>query len=829
MIKFLTKFSSKLIILALLGTMVWSAMPSQTAYAAQGTCPAGGWEQIPNSKSCTKTFVAGNAAGQAGEGNKNVKCPSKYEAVNINGLVADCRPTLEANLDGDTYKDLLAKVKVLNVVQKVLNHIIWPVLVMIGGLLDNSLLFGNGMEARLRDIWIPIRNLVNILFVIILVGIALYNVLGLGEDNSTYSIKETLPKIIVGIIAINFSFLGIKVFLDGINVLTTAVFSLPTQVGQGLDEIVKPDSAYAKQLCAQLEGMSAGQLEKISDTKLNANRKEDIYRSIMGSAGSKYAIEGFDPIKSSAGDIEAKIAAAGWPADKKKSFDAEVEKRKSGFICDATTKTLNEEGKKFLSSYSSRNAALALALNMGKIVFYQDINSIDIENIDKLLVNTIFSMVLYIVYAVSFVALFVVLLGRLVVMWLSIAISPILLLLLFAPDLKSKLGGFGEVADTFVKNAIAPLMISLSLTVGWIMLNALQNLNSFDTQSPLNLDPTQGFPVAGLNTIQDATVALATIAVVWMGVFSAAEGTVAKDITGWMGEKVKAAGSFLGRLPLQHTPFIPIKLPGSAPGEPAQPFTGAQIATALRTGLDNMTDDRALVKALGMDKHGDVPPATDLRAVKDNKELISYFGKRLQGGATLDKSDHAEIRRLMTTDRSKWNEIQTQLRNTGNSQDKEVADALQEIGGQANPDGAQLKTATERLKKHDKIRNPDIQKTPAEAATGPKPIDETTTIINNKFDTAGYLKTNPGQDAAAAKTQAIQDFNTKVQAIKPADMNTDQLKAALKNLRFAGYKADGTQVSIAPTPDEVKSYLSLSDQDELDRKMTPGDIDKALE
>lgn len=823
----LSKFSSKLIILALLGTMMWSAIPSQTVYAAQGSCPVG-WDQIENSKSCTKTFVAGNAAGQAGENNKNVKCPSGYEAVNINGLVAECRPTAEANLDPETYKDLLGKVKVLNTVQKVLNHIIWPVLVMIGGLLDNSLLFGNGMEARLRDIWIPIRNLVNILFVIILVGIALYNVLGLGEDNSTYSIKETLPKIIVGIIAINFSFLGIKVFLDGINVLTTAVFSLPTQVGQGLDEIVKPESEYAKQLCAQLEGMSRGDLSKISDTEMNTKRKTDIYRSLLGGA---YAIEGFNPAEKTIGDMDAEIVKAKWPDTTKKSFDEEVAKRNKGFICDGGV--LNDEGRKFLSSYSSRNAALALALNMGKIVFYQSLD-FSIDNIDQLLVNTIFSMVLYIVYAVSFVALFVVLLGRLVVMWLSIAISPILLLLLFAPDLKSKLGGFGEVADTFVKNAIAPLMISLSLTVGWIMLNALQNLNSFDTQSPLNLDPTQGFPVAGLNTIQDATVALATIAVVWLGVFSAAEGTVAKDITGWMGEKVKAAGSFLGRLPLQHTPFIPIKLPGSAPGEPAQNFTGAQIATALRTGLDNLTDDRKLANMIFGDQ-GKRPQADALRTVTTDSALIDQLGKRLKNGAKLEPADHKEIKDLVGS--TKWVDIRRGL--DKDAEGRAIRDSLVAFAGTT---GAQedLDKTTGQLKQIGKIKDA-MQPVPGTTPPGAvdaettKPMTDNTTIsgntVNNNFED-GYKKSNPSasaDDVTNAKNTAIQSFNTKLQAIKPANQGKPEIEAQLKALRFEGYdKTTGAAVKIAPTPKELEEYMSKTDFEELKQKMTPVEIEAAL-
>ena len=39
---------------------------------------------------------------------------------------------------------------------------LWPVLIMTGSLLDNDLIFGGAMGERLLDIWVQIRNLVNI-------------------------------------------------------------------------------------------------------------------------------------------------------------------------------------------------------------------------------------------------------------------------------------------------------------------------------------------------------------------------------------------------------------------------------------------------------------------------------------------------------------------------------------------------------------------------------------------------------------------------------------------------------------------------------------------
>ena len=101
---------------------------------------------------------------------------------------------------------------------------------MTGSLLDNDLIFGGAMGERLLDIWVQIRNLVNIAFVLILLAIAVYNVLGIGEEGGglPLAFKTAIPKFVLALIAVNFSFLAVKVILDFTNVITGAVFALPT-------------------------------------------------------------------------------------------------------------------------------------------------------------------------------------------------------------------------------------------------------------------------------------------------------------------------------------------------------------------------------------------------------------------------------------------------------------------------------------------------------------------------------------------------------------------------------------------------------------------------
>lgn len=601
----------------------------------------------PDHQNCKKVDPGYNKETDECAKGFNVNKFLSSEDATVNGVATKgqlfCRPDTKANLLGADTKAISNGIQILAGVQQGLNRLIWPVLVLIGGLMENDLIYGNGMEEKLRDVWIPIRNLVNILFVVVLVGLALYNVLGLSED--TTSIKSMLPKIVVGIIAVNFSFVAIKVVLDGVNVMTTAVFALPDQVGGGLANMTSLPPDQQSRLCAALEGTPFSQFDDQGDETIKQAKDLYIYRT---TGMSKYNAslkakalteikesDSVEQIKQKIAALDTAIAAGGGVAGAtNKEFQTKIDAAQNADLC--TGKKLNETGILFLNHYNSRNAAFAMALNMGKIVFYNDVDPKMAGNIgdgyEKLFTNTLFSMVLYLIYAVSFIALFVVLLGRLVVMWLSIAVSPILLLMLASSQVKEKMGGFSKLADQFVKNAIAPLLIALSMTVGWIMLKAVQALDmgsqlgsaggSFIGNSVFKVNPTNGIPVASLNTLQDFMVALGVIAVVWIGVFAAAEGTIAEGATKWIKEKVETAGRFVGQLPFKHLPLIPINLPD----HPHDSYTFSQLGHY----IENLThgNDNKLTELAGGKKNAD---ESNLRDMHSESDLKNWF-KNLQGG-----------------------------------------------------------------------------------------------------------------------------------------------------------------------------------------------------
>lgn len=627
------------------------------------------------------------------------ECPSGFEKSS-DGTTCKIKAG-EKPLDESTVKII----SFLIGLQNLMNRLIWPILMMIGGLMDNSLLFGNGMEERLREIWIPIRNIVNILFVIALVGIALYNVLGIGDENSNYSIKAILPKIIIGIIVVNFSFLGIKVFLDGINVLTTAIFALPNQVGAEivLDPSNPSDQDTIRKTCRLREGLSTS--KKINKEEFEKQRELDTLRKIAGSNEFKAFFEG-KITKLTAQEIN-QLAGTNLDDAQFTSFKARYAESMKKVLCEAyvdeednvTKMRLTSQGELFLKRWNSKSAPLAMAIGLGKIVFYDEIDTRSLASLDKVVINAALSFILYLLYLASFVALFIVLLGRLVVMWLAIALSPILLLGIAVPAVKEKLGGFGEITNTFVQNAIAPLGIGLALSIGWIMLKALQGLNSLGGDQ-ISFSAAQGIPVVGLTTLQDLLVGVGTIAVIWLGVFAAASKSIAAPVTEMIKGGLSRAGSWVGTLPFKHAPVFHIDLPNV---KGAEKYTGSQVWDTVRA-LGTEEKNKRKLTDLVMKRKGVTTKDfsdTNVTTVDHVRDLIKRAGDQNMSAAELQTS----ARNL--TERTK---LFTKI----NSTDPELAKSITTM---AEASSRKRKKAKKALLKVESIRTYRTTATPTTTAT----------------------------------------------------------------------------------------------------------------
>lgn len=782
------KWTRKILVAMILALSLTTVMPAFTANAAvtEANClTTTGWTLTKNN-TCTFTKTK----------EQSIKCPPGLaEKGSTDTLVVCTEATASTSVVGSN-KEVQDQISTLISIQGFLNRLLWPVLVMIGGLLDNSLLFGAGMEERLREIWVPIRNIVNILFVLALLGIALYNVLGVGDENGSYSIKSILPQIIIGIIVVNFSFVGIKVFLDGVNVLTTSIFALPGQVSEGLDRVIDTNSEYDKKIierfCANLQGQKINDVS--SGTALEAEVEEIIIKSLtINSKLANLGIKSTDNIQT----INEKISKLS-PADQEK-LNKQINSHKEGYIC--TGLELSKTGELFLKRWNSRNAALAMALNMSKIVFYEEIDP-SVKNIEKLAVNVIFSMMLYLIYTASFVALFVVLLGRLVVLWLSIALSPILLLGIAVPAIKEKVSLFGTFTEKFMKNAIAPIGIALSMTVGWIMLKAIQDINDIGETSQV-FTATQGIPVVGLGTIQDLIVALGTVGVVWLGVFTAAEGTVAEGVTNFMKDGLTRVGKFVATTPLRHTAIMPIKLAGE--DEPYQATGGEVLEVLNRIGSRSEARNQGLgnkifgekaggkLSELGNSKTADAALATIAgnmnKITNGNSEAVKAFEKLLKNGKVMRqlKRKHGKVA----------DDIQKYVDNKNNR--RALKDIGREMVGRKSVLAAKAKTTPGT--------------TPATVQVEAKPITLKTTIGSQSLN--DHIKTDTTKRTTVVTALGATTEKLKTE-LKKAAPSKSVLRPLLEKMNFTN---DANQ-KVNFSTDQLKTALGGTDYTALVKAFT---------
>jgi hypothetical protein len=103
----------------------------------------------------------------------------------------------------------------------------------------SELITGVQVTEMLRPMWIYIRNVTNIAFVGMLLFVALINLVTMGKGINEWNIKSKLPKIILGLVAINFSMLMVRVAVDMVHVGTVALLSIADPVidARGIDNV----------------------------------------------------------------------------------------------------------------------------------------------------------------------------------------------------------------------------------------------------------------------------------------------------------------------------------------------------------------------------------------------------------------------------------------------------------------------------------------------------------------------------------------------------------------------------------------------------------------
>lgn len=376
-------------------------------------------------------------------------------------------------------------------IDKIFNPLIYFITRHIGEFMTNDYIYSGKMGEMLQSLWVVSRNIVNIAFVIILLFLAAKQVFG-GSEGS--DLRKTLPMFVVMLVAINFSWLGVRLVLDASNVATNVAFSIPNGV-EGV-KTIRPNIPSCK-----IENNKAGpgcQLDRIyypfdAEQEINVN--------------------------SDCKALDAKYSAA-YPKSGK-GIDNDVKGKR--YFC---WKQLDA------ASFSKSNAAYQLTYSMARV---QNLPKAQTGNsITKVGIGTLFAIVIQLVYLIAFGSLFIALVIRAAALWILVAFSPVIILLYY---LSSSLNFSNQNIDNYLSFsaltswAFAPTKVAVVWSVGFLMITIGQTTNT-DILATLNQQgsiTSQGFAVnslfMGMDSLQEVIWLIMTVGIIWIGTF-----TILKDL-----------------------------------------------------------------------------------------------------------------------------------------------------------------------------------------------------------------------------------------------------------------------------------------------------------
>ncbi|MDD3302162.1 MAG: hypothetical protein PHN31_01275 [Candidatus Gracilibacteria bacterium] len=316
---------------------------------------------------------------------------------------------------------------------KALNYLIGISASLIGGLsavisilIDPTVTNGTAfsLTTYLRGIWVFVSNMVYFIFAGILISISFMNIIGKGTGD-TFEIKKALPKLIVGILIVPFSWFLVQFMLSLSSVLTISVFSLPFETFQNNITALNGSVNWCNKLVIDIQGNLT--LPENNNTTQQKTGSGFLYCE-------KYELTPIMDIltgKSGSNNVNGM-----------KSY------KLSGLI-----------------SYYTFGI-----MELGEIDKLKSGNIINgISSIPQLTAKVAFDIIFLLIYLIILIALFLALFVRLIRIWLYTVFSPVFGLTYFFG--KSKVKSLEKInISTFIGLALVPVYVSAALSFGLLFL-----------------------------------------------------------------------------------------------------------------------------------------------------------------------------------------------------------------------------------------------------------------------------------------------------------------------------------------------------------------------
>ncbi len=406
-----------------------------------------------------------------------------------------------------------------------MNALMWVLFGLLSIVTDPNLIFSEGTPDNpsgivpiLFSLWQLSRNIVNIGFAILLIVGAIMTII----SASTERVKGLLPKFVMAVILVNFSWFIPRVIFDVSQVVAYSVYQLPTWVG-GAD-------------CYTINYDAGGNPTSVPCQVVNDFRffeeteKPDI-------------TEGQD----------------GWTCPLKPIICVQLRDYNSPEVLERNDKqAVIFNG--LIVNYA-RLKTLANVIDAGRVA------GKDPSEIKALLlwfVKIIIVLVIHIALFFPILALVIAFFIRIPVLWLTMAFMPFVALGFVVDQIK---GETDKITDHFIKAAFLPAVVGVPFAIGFIMLNVASQVALPGKFAALKLPL-----LTGLDTFGQVFWLALCLGILWEGVFMAlAKGP---EVVNKFTNQIKDIGGAAGRTALKAPLSIPI-IPSPVAGGKATSMLGA--------------------------------------------------------------------------------------------------------------------------------------------------------------------------------------------------------------------------------------------------------------
>lgn len=374
-----------------------------------------------------------------------------YTDENGATIIADSNGNSTSIKDTDT-----TLISVLNTLVALISLIYVPFSMLSSWLLSPDWTFGDFIHLRpvLHSLWVFVSNTVYVVFAAMLIVVAIANIFG---QSDSYAIKKMLPRFIIGVIMVPFTWWVVSASLSVSSYLTALTLRMPADIMNANSAINTRVQIPTK---CTLDFTSENASKKIWTCEDPPAEGVDLAKHLLQSDGAY----GIIPL----------YAYNIFKFDKLDEF-------KSILSSDATkTEAFNAMSVAEQAQYSAGDATTKSAMLQAAIIA---------TGIGKIGIQFIMSLLFAIVFTVILIALVLVLFVRVIKMWMYAIFSPLFALKYFLSDKIDKDNAIAKFDfKEFIGLAMVPVVVSAALGFGFMFIMTFKT----KMEQPINATTQKG-------------------------------------------------------------------------------------------------------------------------------------------------------------------------------------------------------------------------------------------------------------------------------------------------------------------------------------------------